>query len=213
MFQSRVILPGVILPVTESVDSLQRRVGHIFSCLPGGVPDFHEFIRLCAQGWTVQTMIALLHLSTIRLMHIALHWSPHSLNKLKFPLPDFSFRSIGCSRHVFDRSTLFMAVQFSLPWCFGSIIGVGVVMLLRFDSTMPGGKPWPCCVQLVRKSAQKIASEPLPFYPCEVTLTSNSSSPFASVGLFELSFTLMTLGSSCGGGHQAHFTGAAKQLR
>ena len=74
-------------------------------------------------------------------------------------------------------------------------------------------EPWPCCVQLVRKSAQKIASEPLPFYPCEVTLTSNSSSPFASVGLFELSFTLMTLGSSCGGGHQAHFTGAAKQLR
>ena len=140
-------------------------------------------------------------------MHIALHSSPHSLNKLKFFLTrlliqiHWLFKARFRSIHTLHGCTVFPAmVLWKYNWSWS-----GNAPALRQHYAWR--EPWPCCVQLVRKSAQKIASEPLPFYPCEVTLTSNSSSPFASVGLFELSFTLMTLGSSCGGGHQAHFTG------
>ena len=105
------------------------------------MPDFHELIRLCAQGCAVQTMIALytafIHHKTnahcFALISAQFEQLKNFLTRLLIQI-HWVFKARFRSIHTLHGCTVFPAM---VLWEY--IIGVGVVMLLRFDSTMPLG--------------------------------------------------------------------------
>ena len=75
-----------------------------------------------------------------------MHWTPHSLDELKFYFNDFSSRLIGCSRQELRLiRTTFMAVQFFLPWYLSGEIKGMVMFLHSFEGAWR--EPRPCWLQ------------------------------------------------------------------
>ena len=139
-----------------------------------------------------------------------MHKPPYSLKELKFYFYNFSSHSIGCSRQELRLiRTVFMAVQFFLPWYLSGDIKGTVNFLHSFEGAWR--EPRPCCVQrcahLWQKSIRLASLHP------STALTSIAFEPHEfDVGV-SFMYLLVHLGRIAAAYTRRSFTKAAKRLR